>query len=97
MSLWLLLGLFVTSLCAEGLANSRPLLLRYRGQLYLPVLFSYPETTFGGEFETEAEYRDPYVQEKIAEKGWMIWPPIPFSHNTINLKLTQPAPAPPSA
>jgi microcin C transport system permease protein len=63
----------------------------------MPVFRSYPETAFGGEFETEAEYRDPFVQELIAEKGWMIWPPIPFSYNTINLNLSQPAPAPPSA
>ena len=47
----------------------------------------YPETTFGGDFETEADYRDPYVQELISEKGWMVWPPIPFSHDTIDLRL----------
>jgi microcin C transport system permease protein len=96
-SLWVFLALFGLSLFAEFIANERPVLIRYDGAFYMPIFKSYAETTFGGEFETEAEYRDPYVQEKIAEKGWMIWPPIPFSHNTINLKLTQPAPAPPSA
>ncbi len=96
-SLWIFLTLFVLSLFAEFIANERPVLVRYDGAFYMPVFNSYPETTFGGEFETEAEYRDPYVQEKIAEKGWMIWPPIPFSQNTINFNLTQPAPAPPSA
>ncbi|HEX2113277.1 MAG TPA: ABC transporter permease, partial [Alphaproteobacteria bacterium] len=73
-----------------------PALVYYDGAFYTPVFRSYPETTFGGEFETEADYRDPFVQEKIAEKGWMVWPPIRFSYNTINLNLTQPAPAPPS-
>ena len=96
-SLWIFLTLFVLSLFAEFIANERPILVRYDGAFYMPVFHSYPETAFGGEFETEAEYRDPYVQEKIAEKGWMIWPLIRFSQNTINFNLKQPAPAPPSA
>jgi microcin C transport system permease protein len=96
-SLWIFLVLFVLSLGAEFIANERPILIRYDGAFYMPVFRSYPETTFGGEFETEAEYRDAFVQEKIAEKGWILWPPIPFSQNTINFNLTQPAPAPPSA
>jgi microcin C transport system permease protein len=95
-SLWIFLVLFFVSLFAEMIANERPVLVRYDGAFYMPVFRSYPETTFGGEFETEADYRDSFVQEKIAEKGWMIWPPIRFSHNTINLNLAQPAPAPPS-
>jgi microcin C transport system permease protein len=96
-SLWIFLVLFVVTLFAELIANERPVLIWYDGDLYMPVFRSYPETTFGGEFETEADYRDPFVQELIAEKGWMVWPPIPFSHNTINLALSQPAPAPPSS
>ncbi len=96
-SLWIFLVLFGASLFAEFIANERPVLIRYDGAFYMPIFKSYPETAFGGEFETEAEYRDPYVQNQIAEKGWMIWPPIRFSHNTINLTLTRPAPSPPTA
>ncbi len=96
-SLWVFLALFGVSLFAEFIANERPALIRYDGAFYMPIFKSYPETAFGGEFETEAEYRDPFVQKQISEKGWMIWPPIRFSHNTINLTLTQPAPSPPSA
>jgi microcin C transport system permease protein len=96
-SLWIFVGLFLVSLLAELIANERPLLVRYDGAFYTPFLTSYPETTFGGEFQTEADYRDSYVQEMIAEKGWIVWPPVPFSYNTVNRNLTVPAPAPPSA
>ena len=71
--------------------------VRYDGAFYMPIFSAYPETTFGGEFPTEPDYHDPYIAEKIAEKGWMIFPPIPFNHRTVNLKLPVPAPAPPSA
>ncbi len=96
-SLWIFLFLFGISLFAEFVANDRPLLVRYDGAFYMPVLFDYPETTFGGEFPTEADYRDPYVAELIDAKGWMIWPLIPYSYTTINYDLPTPAPAPPSA
>jgi microcin C transport system permease protein len=96
-SLWIFLVLFVASLGAELIANDRPILIRYDGSYYFPAFVSYPETTFGGDFPTEADYRDPYVREKIDAKGWMVWPLIPFSYNTVNLNLTVPAPAPPSA
>ncbi|MFC7705799.1 ABC transporter permease [Plastorhodobacter daqingensis] len=104
--------LFGTSLFAEFLANDRPLLVKYRGEFYTPVFNFYPETTFGGDFRTEAVYRDPEVQclirtggaelciddpaAALAEaetgsiegvpvvEGWMIWPPIPYSYNTVN-------------
>ena len=95
-SLWIFLVLLFVSLFAEVLANEKPILVRYDGAFYMPVFKSYPETTFGGEFETEADYRDPFVQEKIHEKGWMIWPPIPFSASTVNFNLPSPAPSPPS-
>jgi microcin C transport system permease protein len=72
--------------------------VKYDGGYYSPIFASYPETTFGGEFATEADYRDPYVQELIAKKdGWMVWPLIRYSYRTINLNLPVPAPAPPSA
>ena len=87
--------LFTASLGAELIANDRPILVVYDGALYAPVFEAYAETVFGGEFETEAEYRDPYVRELIDEKGFIIWPPIRFGYDTINLELTSPAPSPP--
>lgn len=96
-ALYLFLALFLVTLFAEFIANDRPLLVKYDGHYYVPVLATYPETTFGGEFETEADYRDPYVQDLIKAKGWAIWPLIPFSYRTINYDLDQPAPSPPSA
>ncbi|CUR47184.1 ABC transporter permease [Alloalcanivorax xenomutans] len=96
-SLLVFLVLFVLSLGAEWIANDKPLLIRYDGAFYTPVLNTYPETTFGGFFETEANYRDPVVRELIEEKGWMLWPAIRYHYTTINYELTVPAPAPPSA
>ena len=75
--------LFLVSLFAELIANDRPLLVRYDGAWYFPIAASYPETTFGGEFATEADYKDPFVRELIAEKGWMLEPPIPYRYRTI--------------
>jgi microcin C transport system permease protein len=95
-SFWLFMVLFITSLGAELVANDKPILVKYDGGIYAPFLFSYAETDFGGEFETEAEYRDPYVADLINEKGWMIWPPIRYSYDTINYDLTQAAPSPPT-
>jgi microcin C transport system permease protein len=96
-SLWIFLVIFGLSLFAEFIANDAPLLLRFDGHWYVPVLFTYPETAFGGDFDTEAAYRDPYIQKKIEAKGWMLWPLIRYSYGTINLNLPVPAPAPPSA
>ncbi len=96
-SLWLFSLLFIIAILANFIANDKPIILSYEGKLYAPVLFSYPETTFGGDFETEAEYRDPFVAELIEEKGWMLWPPIRFSYDTINYNLTSPAPSPPDS
>ncbi|WP_430397676.1 ABC transporter permease [Ferrovibrio sp.] len=96
-SLWIFLALFIFSLFAELIANDRPLLVRYDGKFYTPVFVAYPETTFGGDFETETKYRDPFVADLIKEKGgWMLWPPVRYSYSTINLDLPVPAPAPPS-
>ena len=94
-SFWIFVFLFVLSLFADLIANDRPLLVRYDGDFYFPVFVDYPETTFGGEFATNAYYRDGYVYGLIEEKGWMIWPLVPFSYKTINACLEQPAPAPP--
>ena len=96
-SLWIFLVLFGTSLFADFIANDHPLLIQYEGRWYFPVFVSYPETTFGGFFETEADYRDPAVVKLITQHGWMLWPPIRYSYQTINYNLPVPAPAPPSA
>jgi microcin C transport system permease protein len=89
--------LFVVSLFAEFIANDKPFLVGYDGRYYFPVVVTYPETTFGGEFETAADYRDPYVQKLITEKGgFMLWPPIRYSYDTHNLDLPTPAPSKPT-
>ena len=94
-SLWIFLALLLVCLFAEFIANDKPILIRYDGGFYTPTFVSYPETEFGGEFETEAEYRDPFVIDLINEKGWMIWPPIRFSYDSINYDLPAPAPTRP--
>jgi microcin C transport system permease protein len=96
-SLWVFLVLFILSLLAEFLANDKPLLVYFDGSFYFPVLKAYPETVFGGDFPTEAVYRDPVVRELIHEKGWAVWPPVRYRYDTINYDLETPAPAPPSA
>ena len=96
-SLWLFLLLFGLSLGAELIANDRPLLVKYQGSLYFPVLKEYAETDFGGIFPSAANYRDPFLADLIEKNGWMLWPPARFSHNTVNYNLPVPAPAPPSA
>ncbi len=97
-SFWIFIVLFFLSLGAEFIANDKPLVIYYDNQIYTPVFQFYAETDFGGDFETEADYRDPYVQDLIKEKeGWMIWPLIEFNYQTINYNLNEPAPSPPTA
>jgi microcin C transport system permease protein len=95
-SLWLFLVLFFISLLVEFIANDRPLMVYYENRLYFPVVKDYAETDFGGIFPSLANYRDPFLTELITAKGWMLWPPIRFSYNTVNYELPVPAPAPPS-
>jgi microcin C transport system permease protein len=96
-SFWIFLILFVISLFAEFVANDKPFVVEYNGKFYFPSLFTYSETTFGGDFETAADYRDPYLQKLIADKGgYMIWPPIRYSYDTHNLDLPTPAPSKPT-
>ena len=95
-ALLLFTAVFVVSLFAEVIANDRPLLVRYEGHLYFPFLMAYPETTFGGFFETEAVYTDPAVKDLINEKGWIVWPPIPYRYDTVIRNLPGPAPSPPT-
>ena len=123
-SLWMFLILFVLSLFAEFLANDKPILVRYQGGFYTPIFKFYPETAFGGDFKTEAIYRDPEVECLIIsggledcfdapkdiiadakdgvvngadiQKGWTIWPPVPYSYDTPN-DLGRSAPSPPDS
>lgn len=96
-SLWTFTALFIVSLGAELIANDKPLLIKFDDQYYFPVLFTYAEQEFGGELPTEADYRDEYVLELIQEKGWIMYPPVRFSYNTINYDLPSPAPSAPDS
>lgn len=95
-SLWIFLALFVLTMGAEFISNDKPIVVYYDNSFYMPVFKVYSETTFGGEFETEADYRDEFVADLINAQGWMIWPAIRYSYDTINYALEQPAPSPPS-
>ena len=96
-SLWIFAFLFIISLFAPLIANDKPLLISYKGEYYTPIKDFYPETTFGGDFETEADYTDPFIEELIAEEGgWTIWPLIPYSYVTIVYEA-QPSPSAPGA
>ena len=96
-AMWLFLVLFFVSLFAEFIANDKPFLILMNGRAYFPAVVTYPETTFGGDFETAADYRDPFLQELIAKKGGtVIWPPIRYRYDSHNLDLPTPAPSPPT-
>ncbi|MAZ86359.1 MAG: ABC transporter permease [Cellvibrionaceae bacterium] len=96
-SLRIFLAVFSVSLFAEFIANDKPLLVYYDKQLYVPVLAIYPETTFGGDFDTETDYLDEFMQELIEDNGWMLWPLVPFSYDTHIQDLPLPAPSPPTS
>jgi microcin C transport system permease protein len=86
------------SLCAEVLSNDRPLVVHYGGSFYFPLLRSYPETTFGGDFQTETDYLDPYIRSRITTGGnWAIYPPNPYGPNTLNYYSKNPFPGAPTA
>ncbi len=94
-SLWIFLALFVLSLFAEFLANDRPLVASYKGELLFPVFAEYPESKFGG-FLARTDFRDPFIQEEIRKNGWMIWPPIRYSYDTVNNEVPYPLPSKPA-
>lgn len=94
-STWVFFVLFFLSLFAEFIANDKPLLVEYDNQWYYPIFTQYAETKFGGEFETEADYTDPYVIDLIEEKGFIIWPLIRFSYDTINYDIVASVPSAP--
>lgn len=95
-SLYLFLALMLVTFSANFIANDKPLLIQYKQHWYYPIFKSYPSTTFGDIFATEADYRDNFIQKEVSTHGWAIWPPIRFSYNTNNLNLLTPAPSPPS-
>ncbi len=103
-SAWIFAALFIFCLCGEVIVNDKPLLVSVGGEYYFPILATYPESTFGGDFispsllfETEAVYRDPFLVKLIEDRGgWMIWPPVRYANNTVDLYLAEPAPTPPS-
>jgi microcin C transport system permease protein len=85
------------SLVAEMISNDRPLLVRYQGQFYVPVLQDYPETTFGGDFQTPADYLDPFIRERLAQPGnWVVYAPNPYGPKTLNYFAKSPNPSAPS-
>jgi len=94
-SLWIFLILFIVCLFAEFMANDRPIIVFYKGEILVPVFIDYPEEKFGG-FLAETDYRDPVIRDEINANGFAIWPIIRFASNTINLDLPSPAPAPPT-
>ena len=96
-SLWIFLGLFGLSLCAELIANDKPLVVRYDGHFYFPIVKSQPETVFGGDFATPTDFLDPDIRHNITSDGnWAIYPPIKYSYETLNYFAPSPNPAPPS-
>ena len=96
-SLWIFLALFGLSLCAEIIANDKPLIVRYDGQFYFPIVKNQAETVFGGDFTTPTDFLDPDIRRNITSNGnWAIYPPISYSYETLNYFSQSPNPAPPS-
>ena len=95
-SLMIFAVLFVICLLAEGIANDRPMIVKYDGNWYFPIVKDYPETTFGGDFDVATDFYDPYLQGKIQNNGFAVWPIIPFSYDTIDFNMREPLPAAPS-
>ncbi len=97
-SLILFAALFVLSLLGEAISNDRPLVVKYRGQWYFPIVKTYPETTFDGDFTTPTDYLDPYIRDKFKAPGnFALYPPNQYSYDTLNYFAKEPNPAPPSA
>ncbi|MCH5323358.1 MAG: ABC transporter permease [Helicobacter sp.] len=95
-SLWILGIVFVLCVGAEFIANDKPLYVFYKGESYFPLFKDYPETTFGGDFESIANYHDTYLKTQISQNGFMLMPLIPYSYDTVIYNLPSPAPTPPS-
>ena len=97
-SLVIFVVLVAVSLCAELVSNDRPLVVRYEGQLYFPMVKDYPETTFGGDFLTATDYLDPYIRKKLSEgSNWALFTLNPYGPNTLNYFAKEPNPSAPTA
>ena len=97
-SLVIFVTLFVLSLGAEFLSNDKPLMVRFQGQWYFPVVQTLPEKVFGGDFETPADYLDPFIQQQLHKDGnWALQAPNPYHHSTLDYFAPLPNPAPPTA
>ncbi|MFV0627205.1 MAG: ABC transporter permease [Alphaproteobacteria bacterium] len=94
-SLMLFLLCFILSLFSEVIANDKPFVLKYKGELFFPIFKTYNETSFGGDFPTPTDYKDPYIVENIKKDGWMLMPAIPFSFNTVDYEIGKPTPSAP--
>jgi len=94
-SFWIFLVLFVVTSFAELIANDRPILISYKGELLYPIFVDYPEEKFGG-FLPVTNFRDPVIEREVAENGWALWPPIRFSYDTLDFKVPTPVPSPPT-
>ncbi len=90
-------SVFIFTLFAELFANDQPLLVKYQGHLYFPIFQTYSEQDFGGDFPTPADYRDKYIQQKIMADGYIVFPPLPYSFNTVDYDLQTPTPSAPTA
>lgn len=95
-SLWIFLIIFGLSLCSELIANDKPLLVRYDGSWYFPLLVNYSEKDFGGPLASKADYQDPWLKQRLRERGWAVWAPVRFGANSINFSTDRPFPSPPS-
>ena len=89
--------ILVLSLFAEFIANDKPIILKYQGEYFFPIAKVYTDARFGGDFPTEANYKDELIRRNIEAEGFMVMPPIEFSYNTVDYELNEPFPAPPSA
>ncbi|MBS4344447.1 ABC transporter permease, partial [Escherichia coli] len=94
-SLWIFLVLFGLSLCSELIANDKPLLVRYDGSWYFPLLKNYSESDFGGPLASQADYQDPWLKQRLEHNGWVLWAPIRFGATSINFSTDKPFPSPP--
>lgn len=97
-SLWLFCALVLVSLCAELVSNDKPLIVRYEGQTYFPMLRDYSEKTFGGDFDTPTDYLDPFIQQRLSADGnWAIYTLNRYGPNTLNYFAKSPNPSAPTA
>jgi len=96
-SLWVFSIIFTLSLFAEFIANDKPIIASINDEIIFPVVFTYTEKELGGVFETEAYYKDPFILEIIDRTGWAIWPPIPYTYNSVDWELQAPYPHPPDS